>query len=184
VKSGGISIFVAALLTAVLPHGLRAEERVNVARSGIDIAFAPIVANRAKTFISDGIALGFRYKSPVVIADGTPAPRDSVMEYHQASRPGSRAPHAWLSESRSTIDLFGHGFVLMRSGADTPDPSGLAAAAKQRGVPFEVVTNEDPAIAQIYEQPLVLVRPVGHIAWRAAAAAPDPLAIIDRVRGV
>ena len=142
-----------------------------------------ILANRAKTFISDGIALGYRYDSPIVIPDGTPPPRDSVMEYHQTSRPGSRAPHAWLSEGKSTIDLFGRGFVLMRSGADAPDPSGLVAAAQQRGVPLEVVSIEDPAIVQAYERPLVLVRPDGHVAWRASAAPPDPLKIIDTVRG-
>lgn len=45
-KSGGISILVAALVTAALAHGVRAEERVNVARSGIDIAFAPIEVGR------------------------------------------------------------------------------------------------------------------------------------------
>jgi 2-polyprenyl-6-methoxyphenol hydroxylase-like FAD-dependent oxidoreductase len=142
-----------------------------------------ILANRAKTFISDGIALGYRYDSSIVIPDDTPPPHDSVMEYHQTSRPGSRAPHSWLSEGRSTIDLFGRGFVLMRCGADAPDPSGLAAAAEQRGVPLEIVNIDDPAIAHVYERPLVLVRPDGHVAWRASAAPPDPLAIIDRVRG-
>ncbi len=142
-----------------------------------------IVINRAKTFISDGIALGYRYELPVVIPDGTPPPRDSVMEYHQTSRPGSRAPHAWLSEGRSTIDLFGCGFVLLRFGADAPDPSVLVAAAKQRHVPLNVVNIGDPAIAQLYERPLVLVRPDGHVAWRSSAAPSDPLAIIDTVRG-
>jgi hypothetical protein len=71
----------------------------------------------------------------------------------------------------------------MRCGADAPDPSGLAAAAEQRGVPLEIVNIDDPAIAHVYERPLVLVRPDGHVAWRASAAPPDPLAIIDRVRG-
>src|SRR5262249_48654215 len=115
---------------------------------------ADIVANRAKTFISDGIALGYRYDSPLLVPHRTPAPRDNVMEYHQTSRPGSRAPHAWLSEGRSTIDLFGKSFVLMRSGTDAPDPSGLVSAAKQRGVPLEIVNIADPAIVQAYEQPL------------------------------
>jgi hypothetical protein len=34
----------------------------------------------------------------------------------------------------------------------------------------------------LYRSKLVLVRPDQHIAWHSAAAA-DPLAIIDRVRG-
>jgi hypothetical protein len=71
----------------------------------------------------------------------------------------------------------------MRCGADAPDPSSLVAAAQQRGVPLEVVTIDDPAIAAVYERPLVLVRPDGHVAWRAGSAPPNPLAIIDTVRG-
>src|SRR5262249_30615567 len=31
----------------------------------------------------------------------------------RAARPGARAPHAWLSDGRSTLDLFGDGFVLL-----------------------------------------------------------------------
>lgn len=142
-----------------------------------------ILENRAKTFISDGIALGYRYDSPIVVPDGTPPPPDSVMEYVPTSRPGSRAPHAWLAENRSTIDLFGRGFVLMRCGADAPSGAGLAAAAEQRGVPFEIVSITEPSITQLYERPLVLVRPDGHVAWRSATQPEDPLAIIDTVRG-
>jgi hypothetical protein len=59
----------------------------------------------------------------------------------------------------------------------------LVAAAKQRGVPLEVVTIGDPKIVQLYERPLVLVRPDGHVAWRAATAPEDPLAIVDTIRG-
>jgi hypothetical protein len=35
-----------------------------------------------------------------------------------------------------------------------------------------------------YERRLVLVRPDGHVAWRADAEPADAHAIIDRVRGV
>ena len=142
-----------------------------------------IVRNRAKTFISDGIALGYRYESPIVVPDGSPPPRDSVMEYIQTSRPGSRAPHAWLSDGRSTIDLFGRGFVLMRCGDNAPDVAALTAAASRRNLPLEVVSIADPAITALYEQPLVLVRPDGHVAWRGRAMPADPLALIDQVRG-
>ncbi len=141
-----------------------------------------ILAERAKTFISDGIALGYRYDpSPIVVPDGTPAPRDEVMTYTPTARPGSRAPHAWLAEGKSTIDLYGRGFILMRFGG--ADPSPLEAAAKARGVPLQVVSVDDPAIAKLYERKLVLVRPDGHVSWRADRAPDDPLAIVDTVRG-
>ena len=46
--------------------------------------------------ITDGLALGYRYDpSPIVWPDGTPAPEDTVTDYHPTARPGSRAPHAW-----------------------------------------------------------------------------------------
>ena len=142
-----------------------------------------IMSERAKTFISDGVALGYRYDpSPVVIPDGTPAPKDEVMTYTPTARPGSRAPHAWLAEAKSTIDLFGRGYVLLRF--DGTDPSALASAAKSRGVPLEVVDIGDPEIARLYERKLVLVRPDGHVAWRADTAPNDPMAVIDTVRGV
>ena len=41
----------------------------------------------------------------------------------------------------------------------------------------------DPAIGQLYERRLVLVRPDGHVAWRSDALPPDPPALADRVRG-
>ncbi len=140
-----------------------------------------ILNNKTKHFVTEGIALGYRYdESPIVCPDGTPAPPNSVSEYVQTSRPGARAPHAVMKDGRSTIDLFGRGFVLLNFGGD---PGGFAAAAKARGVPLTVVGIDEPAIAALYEKKLVLVRPDGHVAWRGDAAPTDAQAIIDRVRG-
>jgi hypothetical protein len=36
---------------------------------------------------------------------------------------------------------------------------------------------------ETYRRKLVLVRPDQHVAWRANAAPPDPLALVDRIRG-
>jgi hypothetical protein len=68
-------------------------------------------------------------------------------------------------------------------GADAPDAAALENAARARGVPFEVMDIEQPEICELYERKLVLVRPDGHVAWRANAAAADPFAVIDRARG-
>jgi hypothetical protein len=97
--------------------------------------------------------------------------------------PGSRAPHAWLQDGRSTIDLFGEGFVLLRLGANPPEASKLTDAAKARGVPLREITLPDADVAALYEKPLVLVRPDGHVAWRGDAPPADAAALIDRVRG-
>ena len=140
-----------------------------------------ILTHKTKHFVSDGLVLGYRYDaSPIVVPDGTAAPEDSVMRYVPTARPGSRAPHAWLSEGRSTLDLFGRGYVLLSFGGD---PAPIAAAAMKRRVPLEIEEIDVPEIARLYERRLVLVRPDGHVAWRADSPPREPLALIDVVRG-
>jgi hypothetical protein len=131
-----------------------------------------------------GVQLGYRYEdSPICVPDGTPPVSDPVSEVVQTARPGARAPHVWLSDGRSTLDLFGRGFVLLRLGSNPPDVGAIAAAAEARGVPLRVVTIADPAVAEAYEATLALVRPDGHSAWRGDAPPDDAGALIDIVRG-
>lgn len=133
---------------------------------------------------AESVKLGYCYEgSPIICPDGTPPPEQRGGEFIQCARPGSRAPHAWISPGRSTLDLFGHGFVLLRLGPSLPNVDHLVDAARQRGTPLAIVDLQDPGIADLYERPLVLVRPDGHVAWRADAPPPDPVALIDRVRG-
>jgi len=143
-----------------------------------------IVRTQTRKYITDGIALGYRYDpSPICWGEESPAPPLSASEYRPTSYPGSRAPHAWLAPARSTLDAFGRGFVLMRLGAGAPDPAAIARAFAQRGVPLSILSVADPAIAALYERRLVLVRPDGHVAWRADAVSADPSALVERVRG-
>jgi hypothetical protein len=72
---------------------------------------------------------------------------------------------------------------LLRFGADAPDGTPIERAFRERQVPIAVATINDPAIAQAYERKLVLVRPDGHVAWRADTMHQDPLSLADRVRG-
>ncbi|MGH6770253.1 MAG: hypothetical protein ACRECO_14655 [Xanthobacteraceae bacterium] len=143
-----------------------------------------IVPAQTRKVITDGLALGYRYDpSPIIWPDGTPASPDTVTDYHPTARPGSRAPHAWLAEGRSIIDAFGRGFVLLRMGESAADSSSIESALRQRRVPLSVLEVRNPAIAALYERALVLVRPDGHVAWRADAPPADALALADRVRG-
>ncbi|HSW18189.1 MAG TPA: FAD-dependent monooxygenase [Ramlibacter sp.] len=136
-----------------------------------------------REWYSIGIHLGFRYEgSPVVCPDGTAEPDDTVSTYAQTSRPGHRAPHVWLSQDVSTLDSFGRGFVLVKTGA--ADPAPLLKAAAARGVPLTVVDwsgNEEARVA--YERALVLVRPDGHVGWRGDKAPDDADAVFAAVTG-
>jgi 2-polyprenyl-6-methoxyphenol hydroxylase-like FAD-dependent oxidoreductase len=131
-----------------------------------------------------GVHLGYRYvDSPVCCPDGTDAPPDEPNKYVPAATPGCRAPHVWLAPDRSTLDLFGKGFALLGFGADAADVETVMAAAGARGVPLTFTAIEHAEAARLYGRKLVLVRPDGHVAWRADRAPADPLAVIDRIRG-
>jgi 2-polyprenyl-6-methoxyphenol hydroxylase-like FAD-dependent oxidoreductase len=131
-----------------------------------------------------GIHLGYRYEgSPICWPDGSPAPPDKSKSYVPTARPGHRAPHAWLADGRSTLDLFGRGFTLLGFDATGREAAPLLGAARQRRVPVEFVPLVEPPIAALYERRFVLVRPDGHVAWRSDRMPQDPLRLIDVVRG-
>jgi hypothetical protein len=139
---------------------------------------------QTRRVITDGLALGYQYTpSPIVCDDGTAPQSSSTVEYRPTTFPGSRAPHAWLADGRSTLDLFGNGFTLLRFGAGAPQTLTMERAFAERGVPLSSISIVDPAIATLYERRLVLVRPDGHVAWRGDEELADSLAVVDHVRG-
>jgi putative polyketide hydroxylase len=76
-------------------------------------------------------------------------------------RPGTRAPHIWIGERVSTLDLFGKNFVLLAG------PEGAAWSSYAGKCEFHHI--EDPAFAAAYgigPEGAVLVRPDGYVAWR------------------
>jgi hypothetical protein len=138
----------------------------------------------ARQFNSAGTHLGYRYvDSPVIVGDGTPEPPDDPLQVVPSTWPGSRAPHAWMADGRSTLDLLGRDAVLLRFGDPEGGDEGLLAAARAVGMPMSLEDLRDPAIARLYEARLVLVRPDGHVAWRGASVPQDAAALLDLVRG-
>jgi 2-polyprenyl-6-methoxyphenol hydroxylase-like FAD-dependent oxidoreductase len=131
-----------------------------------------------------GAHLGYRYEnSPVCWPDGTAAPPDDPRVYVPTARPGHRAPHAFLADGRSTLDLFGRGFALIGFGAEATEAAPLLEAAKKRNLPLTFTAIAEPHIAALYERKFVLVRPDGHVAWRDDRMPVDALCVIDVVRG-
>jgi hypothetical protein len=138
--------------------------------------------SRAKEFRCTGVQLGYRYSdSPICVPDGSPEPPDEPDEYVPSTWPGCRAPHVWLPDGSSVLDHFGRGFTLVVSGS--ADPTPLVQAAPRCDVPLTVLRLADPAAAELYERPLVLVRPDGHVGWRGRKAPADPVAVLDMLRG-
>lgn len=135
-----------------------------------------------------GINLGYRYDdSPVIYDDGTAHTPDDMSVYVPTSRPGHRAPHVALPDGRSTIDLFGPGFVLLevQGGATTQLESiDVAAMTRSAGdIPVQCYRLTGDEAVAAFERRYTLVRPDGHVAWRAETLPDQPAAIWQMVTG-
>ena len=136
-----------------------------------------------REFIIPGIVLGVRYEdSPIIWPDGTPPIPDDPYDYVPSARPGSRAPHAWLSDGSALCDHFGAGFTLLRLAATAPVDDFLLAA-RERGLPMTVMDAGAEKLRERYEADLALVGPDGHVVWRGDAAPADCAVLIDCIRG-
>jgi 2-polyprenyl-6-methoxyphenol hydroxylase-like FAD-dependent oxidoreductase len=153
--------------------GARAFGKLVAADQGVPGRLSPPAQRKAQIVYAD---------SPICVADGTPVPEGRALLVPTA-RPGTRAPHCWIGEGRSIFDLFGDGYVLVRLASEKTDAEPLRQAAARRGVPFEIADVACDEALALYEKPLVLVRPDGHVAWRGDALPGDALALIDHVRG-
>ena len=168
------------------PFSPRIEEDSEEGKLLREKARAAILRTRAKEFQHDsaGIELGYRYEnSPICVSDGTSPPALDHGLYVPSTWPGARAPHVWLKDGRSTLDLFGRGFTLLVLSSIPTDTTGFTTAGRKIGLPLPVVSLNESKIREIYERRLVLVRPDGHVAWRGDSAPDNPAAIIDHVRG-
>jgi putative polyketide hydroxylase len=142
------------------------------------------IAARGATGSRQGMDLGYTYSSAAIIPDGSelPAVENPVRDYVQNARPGSRAPHLWLEDGRSTLDLFGAGMVLI-TGA-TADGWVQAARDAGDGIPLEVralpTDGRSDALYGIEPGGAALIRPDGFVAWRVNSAPGDPAAALRR----
>ena len=114
-----------------------------------------------------------------MVADGSPPDPIQISTYNSTARPGSRAPHAWLKDGRSMLDLFRFNYTLLHIFKEV---SGLDRIGGGE-VPVTSVFVDDPTIHKLYGADLVLVRPDGHVAWRGNKLPSDIAEFTDRIRG-
>ncbi len=141
-------------------------------------------------WFSMNIHLGNRYTgSPVIIYSEPESPAsiaaefDDAINYRPTSRPGCRAPHAWLEGGQSTLDLFGKGFVLLSFGPRAVNAEAFTTTAKKSGVPVDHIHLTQADLAELYEKNFVLVRPDGHVAWRGDSIPQDAHGLLSAVTG-
>jgi putative polyketide hydroxylase len=122
----------------------------------------------------DAVAMGYQYRSSAVLgaAEDAAPMHPSLL----AGQPGTRAPHVELAAGRSTIDLYGKGFVLL-AGPDHDWSTTAKAAAGQLGVPLETYVLDSAEARErhgIMASGALLVRPDGFVAWRAPDVSGAP----------
>ncbi|MEM6728846.1 MAG: FAD-dependent monooxygenase, partial [Pseudomonadota bacterium] len=150
------------------------------------------IRHKSYEFNCHGVELGQRYASPAIIPDGTPEPdyvRDRELYYHPTTWPGARLPHLWVDRDQkkiSTLDLVGRGRFTLLTGvsgggwaeaaARVSAETGAEVRLFQIGPGCEVNdTFGDWAIqSEISDSGAILVRPDGHVAWRAYSLSAEP----------
>ena len=146
---------------------------------------ARIQAAKMREFNTLGVMLGYHYEhSPVIVPDGTPAPGHDFVNYIPTSRPGHRAPHAWMHDGSSLYDHFSQDFTLL---ASKDAPSAAIDQARQQakaiGMPLKVLQANEGGIAEHYPMRFTLVRPDQHVAWRGNAWPHASQGLLEQVSG-
>ena len=158
-----------------------------------------VIRTQRTEFQAHDLEIGFYYGSDAVVSDGSQTPPQSPMadDSHPVTRPGHRFPHAWREGPEgpvSTLDLVGRGGFTLFVASDASGWQCIGDEAAARfGVPLRVVLvgeggyrDADGNWARVRgtgDDGAVLVRPDGHVGWRAADAAgrarlPEALAAI------
>jgi 2-polyprenyl-6-methoxyphenol hydroxylase-like FAD-dependent oxidoreductase len=136
-----------------------------------DQLFARNDATTGTAIIDDfAMAFGHLYRSAAVLGvdDGLP-PAQRPEQW--AGQPGTRAPHLWLSEGKSTVDLVRRGWVLLT------DSDTWSVRPETPEIPLEchlVDSDEFRAAFGLRPGGASLIRPDGYIAWRSPDLPADP----------
>jgi 2-polyprenyl-6-methoxyphenol hydroxylase-like FAD-dependent oxidoreductase len=129
---------------------------------------------------------GYRYRSAAVSHEHDD---NTLFENEPSGRPGTRAPHVWLSHNGkqiSILDLYGSKFVLLTGYNGQGWHEMFAQAASRLGLSLDLyrIGQDQPysdgngsflASYGISDSGAVLVRPDGFIAWRAQNTATQPV---------
>ena len=165
---------------------LRFDYVENAIKSGNEDRIAFWISDTDNHLHSIGQSLGFTYTSDAIVPDGTVAKPLNPRVYEPNDRPGSRFPHMWLDLARkhSTLDWFDRKFVLVAGPLGHAWESAAASAMEAAGVEidFRQLPHIDPADGILMGmQGAVLVRPDGHVCWRAAWLPEDPASELSAV---
>jgi hypothetical protein len=168
--------------------GWRAAWQPDIRKASGEVARADLCrrfdAEQRKVTEILGIECGYRYVgSSLIVAEDGEEPDQNNPRYVPTAWPGTRLPHAWLSDGSALHDRLGAGFTLLRLGGKNIDCTTFADAIRTIGAPLEVMDIADPVVRNLCDRDLILVRPDLHVAWRSNQAPTDPEQVAEQVTG-
>jgi 2,4-dichlorophenol 6-monooxygenase len=147
------------------------------------------IADQTPHFDRIGLDIGYQYERGALVSDGSArvVSDNPVTEYAPSTRPGARFPHLWLDPEKTTSThdtLRRDGYTLLVDDDGEAWQSALARLGVLQS-PFSVTRIADACADERSETALrracaierdgaLLVRPDGHVAWRAATRTPTP----------
>lgn len=132
-----------------------------------EIAGQYLVDHAKKEFNIPGITFGARYDgSPILPKNDVGEITDNANEYKQTPIPGGRAPHFWLSKTKSIYDEFGFNWTLIRFRPISDSADAIIEDSKNRGLDLKILNIEYQEIKMFYDANLIVIRPDQIVAWR------------------
>jgi 2,4-dichlorophenol 6-monooxygenase len=142
------------------------------------------IDNQVEHFDTFGLDFGYSYEHGAIVSDGTThqEPANIVTDYVPCTRPGSRLPHAWVQKGEaqiSTLDLIDRRVPTLLTGEGG---TAWRDAAEALSIPVTMIGDHtavrDPegawaAVREIADNGALLVRPDGHVGWRAMGPSAD-----------
>jgi len=143
-----------------------------------------------------GLDLGYTYERGAFMAEPTPKPEpdDPTVDYRPTTWPSARLPHFWVERNGIPISIQDaierEGLTLLTHVAGKQPwclalaslepksrmPIRCLAIGPQRGADLLDVQGAWPSLSEVELPGAVLVRPDGHVAWRAQSRADTPAA--------
>ena len=132
-----------------------------------------------------GVTFGGRYdQSPIIVKDGSTAPKDEANHYEPSACPGGRPPHIWLEDGRSLYDAFGPEWTLLCNQSGEMDFSTWMGVANNKGIELKCLHLPLKELQALYLEPLALIRPDQMVGWRGKSASPEKIEdLFDQLLG-
>ncbi|MGV8873152.1 MAG: hypothetical protein ACOH2Q_11550 [Rhodococcus sp. (in: high G+C Gram-positive bacteria)] len=146
-------------------------------------------------FVSTGVQFGYLYESQLSASDESAKPAEDVIDYVPTTYPGAWMPHTWLCVDGTHVsshDVLDPNMLSLFTFAGSEWASAVAELHDgQPGVvlvlvdaPLGVDRHDLTSLFEINETGAVLVRPDGHVAWRAADFSGDAqMSLCDFISG-